>query len=421
MQPPEILITNPTVSSSTAVTTSTITLGGSATDNKAVTRVSWSNDRGAGGEAALTGGSWLVRAVPLQPGANVLTVTACDASGNSATATLTVTYNRLKQDQAIAFPAIANRTFGDAPIQLKAGASSGLPVSFSVLSGPASLSAGNQLNLLGAGVVTVQSSQDGNDSFNPAPQQQLSFTVAKADQAISFATLPDKSAGDSPFLLTATASSGLPVCFDILAGPAVLDTNNTVTLLAGGTVTVCAWQPGNSNYNAAVTAQRSFNVAKLSQTISFGALSSQTVGDAPFPLLATASSGLPVDFSILAGPAVLSGNILTLTSPGTVTVRASQAGNGTYARATDVDQSFEVAPGNPTPVTVVPLLAGNSFTITFATIAGLNYTLEFTDTLNPAQWRSAQTMTGDGNSRTVSDIIGTSGTRFYRLRITTSP
>jgi hypothetical protein len=86
--------------------------------------------------------------------------------------------------------------------------------------------------------------------------------VAKADQAIAFAALPDKSAGDPLFALSATASSGLPVYFDIVSGPAMLDTN-VVTLLGGGMVTVSAWQPGNSNYHAAATVQRSFNVAKL--------------------------------------------------------------------------------------------------------------------------------------------------------------
>ena len=98
------------------------------------------------------------------------------------------------------------------------------------------------------------------------------------NQFIAFAPLPDKSAGDAPFALTATSSSGLPVYLNVLSGPAFLDTNNVLTLLGGGTVTVVAWQPGNSNYNAAATVQQSFNVSKIPQTITFGALSQQKVG-----------------------------------------------------------------------------------------------------------------------------------------------
>ncbi len=84
------------------------------------------------------------------------------------------------------------------------------------------------------------------------------------------------------------------------------------------------------------------------QTINFGALSSQTYGNAPFTVSATASSGLPVSLNILSGPATISGNTITITGAGTVTVQASQAGNTTYQAATNVDQSFTVFPAGLT-------------------------------------------------------------------------
>jgi hypothetical protein len=40
----------------------------------------------------------------------------------------------------------------------------------------------------------------------------------------------------------------------------------------------------------------------------------------------------------------ISGNVVTLTGVGSVTIEATQDGNGTYAPATPVDQSFTVAP-----------------------------------------------------------------------------
>ena len=63
----------------------------------------------------------------------------------------------------------------------------------------------------------------------------------------------------------------------------------------------------------------------------------------PFALSATASSGLTVSFMIFSGPASLSGNNLTITGTGTITVRATQAGDATYSAAAHVDQSFNVA------------------------------------------------------------------------------
>ena len=82
----------------------------------------------------------------------------------------------------------------------------------------------------------------------------------------------------------------------------------------------------------------------ISQTISFGPLKGQTYGVAPITLSATDTSGLPVSFSVFSGPATLSGSVLTVTGMGNVVVEASQAGNGTYAAATPVDESFTVAP-----------------------------------------------------------------------------
>ena len=86
-----------------------------------------------------------------------------------------------------------------------------------------------------------------------------------------------------------------------------------------------------------------YQLTNLSQTVTFGALANHTYGDAPITLSASASSSLTVSFSVLSGPASLAGNILTITGAGTVTVRAAQAGNTTYA-ATNVDQSFTVSP-----------------------------------------------------------------------------
>ena len=61
------------------------------------------------------------------------------------------------------------------------------------------------------------------------------------------------------------------------------------------------------------------------------------------PSAATASSGLPVSFSIVSGPATIAGNTVTLTGAGTVTVRASQSGDANWNAATNVNQSFSVA------------------------------------------------------------------------------
>ncbi len=132
---------------------------------------------------------------------------------------------------------------------------------------------------------------------------------------------------------------------------------------------------GNYSPLGAVTVTYIPPDAKLPQAITFGALSKQVFGDAPFALSATASSGLPVSFSVLSGPAVLSGNILTMTGAGLVVLRASQSGDATYNAAPNVDQVLLIVPGNNV-ITDAQRLANGMFTMRFYGDTGTNYVVK---------------------------------------------
>ncbi len=88
---PTVTITTPTSAATHTASATPLALGGTASDNVAVTQVTWSNDRGGSGTATGTT-SWSVSGIVLLSGQNVLTVTARDAAGNTSTDTLTVTY-----------------------------------------------------------------------------------------------------------------------------------------------------------------------------------------------------------------------------------------------------------------------------------------------------------------------------------------
>ncbi len=77
------------------------------------------------------------------------------------------------------------------------------------------------------------------------------------------------------------------------------------------------------------------------QTITFANIPDKFTTDNPFQISATASSGLAVSYTIVSGPATISGTTITLTGqPGTVTVRANQWGNANY-NAAEATQSFQ--------------------------------------------------------------------------------
>ena len=88
--PPTVAITFPTSNPTSSTSNPLLTLGGTAADNVGVTQVTWENSRGGSGTAAGTT-SWRVNGIELRSGLNVLTVTARDTAGNTATAVLTVT------------------------------------------------------------------------------------------------------------------------------------------------------------------------------------------------------------------------------------------------------------------------------------------------------------------------------------------
>ena len=74
---------------------------------------------------------------------------------------------------------------------------------------------------------------------------------------------------------------------------------------------------------------RHFPGGLAAQFIDFPEIPDQLVYNAPITLQATTTSGLPVTFEVLDGPATIEGNVLTLTGEdGQVKVRASQLGDG---------------------------------------------------------------------------------------------
>jgi hypothetical protein len=206
--------------------------------------------------------------------------------------------------------------------------------------------------------------------------------VTGESQTITFTALVGLAAGSKEVII-ASASSGLPVTSTTLT-PTVCSVGKDmggpiVTALTMGTCTVEATQAGNATYAAATPVDRSFTVSGKSQSIAFAALSSQTLGAAPFNIGATASSGLTVSFaSTTSAVCTVNGTLVTLVAVGTCTIQATQAGDSTtWAAATPVTQGFTVtaAPLTAQTITFNPLanqtLGAAPFTITATATSNL--------------------------------------------------
>jgi hypothetical protein len=129
----------------------------------------------------------------------------------------------------------------------------------------------------------------------------------------------------------------------------------TVLNAGSSQVLMAVFSPADPNTAAGATNTVLLTVQPANQTITFPGIPTQSVNAGPITLAATASSGLPVTYSLDSGPALLAGNLLSVTgTPGQVTVRASQSGNMNYNAAADVVQSFLVVTNSMPLITSQP-------------------------------------------------------------------
>ena len=178
-------------------------------------------------------------------------------------------------------------------------------------------------------------------------------------QAVAFEALQEKVYNDKDFRLEAQASSGLPVSYTSSNELVAKINRDSVMIVGVGTAIITASQEGDANYSAAESVSQSLIVNKAADSISFASLPDRIFGDTSFVLKASASSRLPVSFRIISGPAFLSGDRLTATEVGLVTIEASHKGSPNYT-ATTVLQSFCVMPPTPVITTSGNLLASSS-------------------------------------------------------------
>jgi hypothetical protein len=239
----------------------------------------------------------------------------------------------VKQNQTITFSSPVSTIFVNQPVSLGATASSNLPVSYTLVSGNATL-AGNMLTIRDTNAVRVRASQAGDGSFNAAAPVEISLSASKNAQSINFAALADAIATGGSIALNATSSSGLPVSLTV-SGPATL--SGTTLLLNGtaGVVTVTATQGGNDAYNPAATVTRTFNVRAVGTQVFFGSLGSDAFAAAVsadgtkgvfLTRLAATGQGIVAKFSIGAN-----GSFSTTT---TASIPVAEAASGFFVPPT---------------------------------------------------------------------------------------
>ena len=113
-----------------------------------------------------------------------------------------------KQSQTITFAALSAVTYGVSPLTLSGSASSELPVVFSRVSGPATIS-GNGLTITGAGSVVIQADQAGDGTYQSATPVLRTLVVNKAGSTAALGT--SSASADLHGSVTFTATVASPI------------------------------------------------------------------------------------------------------------------------------------------------------------------------------------------------------------------
>ncbi|MBZ4202295.1 MAG: PPC domain-containing protein, partial [Methylovulum sp.] len=199
-----------------------------------------------------------------------------------------------KTAQTLSFGTAPTLTVGGTGV-ISATASSGLSPVYSSVTPSVCTVANAMVTGVSAGICKILAEQAGDDRYHAAPTVSQSFTLEKNTQTLSFGTAPTLTVGGTGGI-SATASSGLSPVYSSVTPSVCTVANAMVTGVSAGICTILAEQAGDDQYQAAPSVTQSFTLEKNTQTLSFGAAPTLTVGGTG-GISATASSGLSPVYS----------------------------------------------------------------------------------------------------------------------------
>ncbi|PTR01411.1 gliding motility-associated-like protein [Mucilaginibacter yixingensis] len=421
-----ITATGPLKSYGTALTAGTSTTNftaGTTANGETVTSVTLTPDA-AGLSATTAAGSPYVVTPSAATGANGFSAANYNVNYVAYNGTVSTT------SQTITFSALANATYGDAPITLTGTASSGLTVSYASSNTAVATVSGNKVTILSAGTTTITASQAGNSNYTAAANVPQTLTVNPRAVTV-IAAAQTKVYGTTDPALTYSISSGTLVGSDAFTGALTRNAGQNVgtyaitqgTLTLGGnyaltytganlTITKAALNITANNqtkvYGAAnpalTVAYSGFvngdNSAALTTqpTVVTTATASSAVGS--YPITASGAASGNYNISYTAGALTVTNATLTIAANNQTKVygAANPALTVSYTGFVNGDTQASLTT-QPTVVTTATTASGvNTYPITASGAAIANYTIAYTaGTLTVT--KAPLTVTADNKSR----------------------
>jgi outer membrane protein OmpA-like peptidoglycan-associated protein len=373
--------TSSTSSTTTVTVNAAVTVSGgssaSTTYGTATTSTAFTSSGGTGTKTwtvALTSGSGAVSGITISSGGVIsvaatttvgtysMTVTATDIVGATATKTTTITVNpaaltiTATTTSSSKVYGASNPTFSFTSSGLKNGeVISSVTNTFTGTGSYNSTTIPSDFGsytLTPSAVVFAGSASASNYTITYAT---VAYSITKATQSVLWSPTTTYQTSAQPVTWSSEATGFGAITYAVTTtgaiNCAIVSEKLTWTSSATGSCVVTASAAGTSNYDPGSIA-KTFTVTSLTiQTITFNSPGNKTYGNT-FTVSATASpSGLPVTISTSGGGCTgsgtsTSGSTVTLTASaagtGNCSITASQAGDSTYAPASDVTHAIDI-------------------------------------------------------------------------------
>ena len=286
-------------------------------------------------------------------------IQAASANFTDASSSVVVTVNKgVSGFSASSFVVSANKTYGDeafaistAPISSSTGAitysSSDENVATITSNG-----SGNAITLVGQGTVTFTASQEESALYTADTKTSNTLTVARKTAALSrdtpSADTISKTYGDANFTVSATNESNGAFSFSS-SHPSFATINAStgeVTIVAVGSTTLTATRAQTAQYNEA-SISWTLNIARGTTTLTGLSSLTRNVTVAPFSVTATSASDGAVSYALQDPTSTVltihpTSGLVTLLSPGSAVIVASQAQGTLYEAPANITATITV-------------------------------------------------------------------------------